>query len=767
MNIITKSAITTTLIACGQSLFAQANTYSATGTIVDKSGKPIEAAHVVALSQSDSTFVVGVLSDREGRFNIQGVSKPFFLSVKCMGYKSLMLPVEGGMQRITLDENATELSELVVLSSYIKRKPSGELSVKVHGNPIAKGKAMLETLRYVQGVEVYNENILINGKDDTQIYLGDRKITAKELQSIPSSMIKSVEVVPNAGVSFGKDAKGGVIKLTLRETEGLIGNVDLSAQADKEGFVELLLSSALQYQRGKFGLYNNFKTGIGDYRTRYARLDKYSSSQTFSRQSNIDKDAEALVENLSISYQPTPSQTILLYGGLTLMNDNIKQESFTNTLPSLRQDTDRDFRETNIGANYKTKVGIGKSSSFSTKVEYLSQKNSDDIRYTLGVSHPSLLEQRFSLIKVEPNLQLGLGKENIKLGLIYDYLRDDNQKGGISNPLLSNLTRQDFLISGGDIAPWVEYSRMIGTRMYIQAGLSYQETRMRYEDRLITSADYQVKHSGLYPNLQVQYVLSPKTQSGLSLAYRRDFSLPNYGYYNPIPIYQNEKLYSIGNQQLKPELFHTIEANYYINPRWVLTYRLRSGRDMIHLLSHQDSADPQLVYTRPENVGKLLQHYASLSYTHSIGGFWQTNNRLFTRLQRETMPGREMSSSSLGWSATQQFRLRKNAGITLSFAGNTGEKHLSYETGLIYSVDLGAYISLMSNRLNIKLSSVNLLHSKDEMRVKTDFADMLRTNLSPRRRIKLSLTWNFSTGDKLKKRSASMVSAPSRETPTL
>ena len=91
-------------------------------------------------------------------------------------------------------------------------------------------------------------------------------------------------------------------------------------------------------------------------------------------------------------------------------------------------------------------------------------------------------------------------------------------------------------------------------------------------------------------------------------------------------VYQNEKLYSIGNQNLKEETFHSVEANYYINPNWTLTYRLKSGgANIIHLLTHRDPTQSDVVYTRPENSGTSLQHYTSLSYTASVSDFWQTN----------------------------------------------------------------------------------------------------------------------------------------------
>ena len=106
-------------------------------------------------------------------------------------------------------------------------------------------------------------------------------------------------------------------------------------------------------------------------------------------------------------------------------------------------------------------------------------------------------------------------------------------------------------------------------------------------------------------------------------------------------------------------------------------------------------------------------------------------------------------------------------GLTLSATGQTAEKHLSHEVGLRYDIDAGVYMSLLNDRLQINLGMLNLIHNRAVMRIKTDFAELERTDLSPRRRLKLSVTWHFSSGDKIKRSSSRTVNSPTRETPTL
>ena len=82
-------------------------------------------------------------------------------------------------------------------------------------------------------------------------------------------------------------------------------------------------------------------------------------------------------------------------------------------------------------------------------------------------------------------------------------------------------------------------------------------------------------------------------------------------------------------------------------------------------------------------------------------------------------------------------------------------------------MDLGAYLILLRNQLTINLSADNLLHTRDVMRVTTGPVDVTRVDVSPRTRLRLTVTWLFSSGDKVRQGSASTVSTPTKERPIL
>ena len=309
---------------------------------------------------------------------------------------------------------------------------------------------------------------------------------------------------------------------------------------------------------------------------------------------------------------------------------------------------------------------------------------------------------------------------------------------------------------------------MLTQRLYLQAGVRYQTTVMNYRDRLNTQNNYTVPNHGIYPNILLQYMINPAKASGIGLAYKHTFSLPNYGYYSPLATYQTKNLYSIGNQQLKQETFDEAEVNYYLNRDWQLTYRISYGRNIIQIMTYKDQSAPELYYTQPSNVGTRWNHYTSVTFNKSLFPFWRTNNILQLRYNREQMTGLSVQNLSVGGTSTHQFTLSKNVGLSIAFNGETSRKWIGHTLGGRYSLDLGGYASLLDDKLQISLSLDNLLHSRDRLTMRTtDATELLRINLSPLRRLSLTITYSFSAGDKIKRVRTESAETISIEKPIL
>ena len=305
--------------------------YELKGTIFANGGEPIIGATITLQRDSTTSILTGVVSNTRGGYSLQVPAYgTYVLEIRSIGYKTLRQGITIN-QSVTqydfeLEENVVELSEIEVVASYIALKPNGNTRVQFKGNPVFKGKSMTEALRFVPSVEVTGNQLMLNGKEDNRIYIGDQQITFQQLASIPTSMIDHIEVAANPGVSLGKQIKGGIIHITLREEVGLLGSISIPTQFDEYGFVDVRPSLFLQYSKGNVSLYNTLFGGAGQYTTKYERQDKYQgeASGLSTTISEGKKRDYALLDNFGVRYQLNKQHTLGLFGGF--MYDRPKSE---------------------------------------------------------------------------------------------------------------------------------------------------------------------------------------------------------------------------------------------------------------------------------------------------------------------------------------------------------------------------------------------------------------------------------------------------------
>ncbi|WP_297947483.1 outer membrane beta-barrel protein [uncultured Porphyromonas sp.] len=755
---------------------AQEGRYELKGTISTKDQIAVPAATITLRRDTTERAFTGAISQADGSYALE-VATPgtYFVEIRCIGYKtlrqSLIIDQPFTQYDFVLSENVEELSEVVVIAKHTRLKPNGTIRVEFKGNPITRGKSMAEALRFVQGVEVNGNNLFINGKEDNQIILNGQTITLQQLNTIPTSMIDHIDVIPNPGVSMGSNIKGGIILVTLRVQEGTLGSISLPLQFDRLGLVDVIPTLFFQHQRGSVTFYNTLRGGAGRYTTKYERQDKYmgSSPHTIQTITETQQKDYAVVDNFGVQYQINAQHRIGLFGGVSYDTPNsTTEDNVVGKDNTLKQRNKYQSLNLNGGLSYNARINIFEGANISSTMSYSRMQNNSENHYILDKEDIALADNNTHYLQINPRVSVQFaGAHSFISGINYAYALDQNRTGGIENEKLKALSKRQFSISGFDFAPFVEYSKMFGERLFLQAGLHYQNTVMQYQDLLLPDRSYRVSNQGFYPNILLQYMISAERSSGIAFAYRRFFSLPNYGYYSPIATYQTENLYSIGNQKLKQETFDEAELTYYINRDWNVTYRMRYGRDIVQIMTHPDESRPNLFYTQPENIGTLLYHYLSFSFNKSLFSFWHTNNVLYLRHNQEEMPERSVRNFLLGGTSTHQFSLSNNWGVTVAFSGQTAQQKLGYHLGATFALDAGCYFSLLTDKLQVSLLASNIVYGKESLTIQHPNAEMVRYNLSPRTRLKLTLSYAFSLGDQIKKARTESAATISLDKPIL
>ncbi|WP_308593238.1 outer membrane beta-barrel protein [uncultured Porphyromonas sp.] len=776
-TLIRKALLVTGLLLVALSVSAQTSPCQISGVVMDSVRHEAIAYATIEYKLLDEQLIGGAVSNAQGAYALRlPACGTYLIEVRCIGYKTqqqrVTITQPTTQLDFTLEENRVELSEVQVVAKHTKLQSNGNIRVQFKGNPVTKGKSMLEALRFIPSVEVTGNQLLLNGKEDNLIYIGDQQITLQQLNSIPTSMIDHIEVVPNPGVSLGQQIKGGIIYITLRTEAGLLGSVSLRTQFDQRGIVDVGPTLFLQYTKAGVSLYNTLRGGGGRYTTLYERQNKRQgeASSLVTTMSDSKKRDYAVLDNFGVKYQINKQHTLGVFGGV--MYDRPKEETLLEdgagqTL--LTQGYDQRILNLNGGVSYAARLAVCEGLGIASTVSYSHSQSDGSAYYSTNEGELAESKSRTHYLTFHPRATLVFaGGNQLTGGLSYNYGLDDNDAGGVSSSTLPQIIHRQFAISGFDLSPYLEYSKMLTQRLYLQAGLRYQTTVVHYRDLLNAQNDYTVPNRGLYPNLLLQYMLNPAKASGIGVAYRHFFSLPNYGYYSPVATYLTKNLYSIGNQRLKQETFDEAEVNYFLNRDWQFTYRVRYGRNIIQIMTYKDESAPDLYYTQPSNVGSRWSHYASGTFNKSLFPFWRTNNILYLRYDQEQMPGRSVQSFSVGGTSTHQFTITKVVGLSVAFSGETARQQLGYTLGGRYSLDLGCYASLLHDQLQLSLSLSNLLHSRDRLTMRMgDTTEQLRLDLSPRRRLALTISYAFSAGDRVKPVRTESAATLSLERPVL
>ena len=252
------------------------------GTVVSKStDKPIDGVSICLLA-ADSTIVHFGISDIEGKFSIdaqQSQKKVVFLSFQCMGFKRLMLPVNGldGNLRIRMEDKAFRIKDVKVTSKRIVEKED-TLVYSVVGFAQPQDRSIADVIAKMPGLEVNaGGQISFNGKAINKFYIegmdlmGDKYALASN--NLSRKRIKSVEVLQNhqpiamlRGKSFSEQA---ALNLILEDNSklNLTGSVDLGAGGSEDDFLykNRLLAMLFGRKYQTLNIYKNDNTGANLY----------------------------------------------------------------------------------------------------------------------------------------------------------------------------------------------------------------------------------------------------------------------------------------------------------------------------------------------------------------------------------------------------------------------------------------------------------------------------------------------------------------------
>ena len=556
--------ITAFLCILTLSIQAQENYY---GKIVDNKQQPISFANVALLNANDSSFVTGVTTDEDGKFNLLNVSKGL-LKISRIGYNDQIINAKPNTSlSVILSSAITNLEGVeVALRRPITRIEGDALVTSIKGTILENVGNANDVLGHLPGIITTAKGIAVFGKGKPLVYINGRKVNNDNLlEQLKSNKIKKVEVVMNPGARYNATVNA-VIRITAERAPGeglafdsttklsycdyLNGSEIINANYRRD---KLDIFADLEYSRKKTkGSSNNLQnTWLASQYTQNVDMSQKETSKLYDSRLGFNytiSPVHAFGLFYKVSHKPTDFCS--LYNTQSRINNILNDENNVVDYNNAKITTH------NIDAYYTNQIGKWTlNTTFDVLWKYA--KGNENINEThLNISNRTITStDKISsrMLAGELHLSHPFLKGQINLGTeISDSHRDENFVN-IENVLPSN----NPLIKEMNTAVYLEMMQRLG-KIGFQIGVRYEHINNNYYENKQKIEEQSRVYNKLFPTIMM---MVPINRGMVQLSYTKKYNRPLYSQLGGGVSYVNKYLYQSGNPNLRPSYVDNISCN--------------------------------------------------------------------------------------------------------------------------------------------------------------------------------------------------------------
>lgn len=754
---------------------AVAEVYS--GHVADGQGNGVEYATIVLLQ--DENQQAGTTTDEEGDFSMEAKAGTYKVVVQCIGYetmeKNVHLPVSTP-DTLILKPSSYALKEVVVQAKNIERK-ADRFVVSI--SPTA-GKDGTELLSQAPSVWLAEDNISINGSQGTKVFVDDREIrlTGEELltylRSLKSEDIKRIEVIPIAGAEYEANSRSGVILITLRQriNNGIQGNITMGTGLSST-LTNYQPSGSLNARIGKWTVNAAASTTLApknesvmistrqypDAANRFSALSRFDTRSNYGtgRISTVFEIDTLNSLGAEIEYTGEVSK-----GSSSSQTELTKQGFLINSIGNYRQNDDYNtvaatanylHKFDNNGSILKLIVDYANKESTGKNNYYIVQKISEQ---TKDSTYRSNSDATYNIVSADASGKKVLRKGmSLNAGVKYTYTYMDDHS------LYEDLTADRQWTVKPSYGYALKYKEHImgayaafsaeAGRWSLIAGLRGEYTQTSNESDRI-DRDY----FDLFPNLSVTYAFNNLKTWMLVGQYARNIERPAFYTLNPNRLQTSDYSYNMGNPYLKPTHINRFSATVVYNYRYTLTVGGSLHRDLIREFCKEDAADPDVSFITYENHD-VENHWFVAANIPVQPVSWCNLTANFVGVRQDIRMTKESDFAHhyLAFAnANLSFILPESITLEAQYNGNSRLYSGNSEVASRHIFNLSARKKLANSQFLITASVNNIFNRYN------NFASHIEAYTTQShfesghlgRIFKVSLTWNFNSGQKVKKR---------------
>ena len=548
----------------------------------------------IIIKSTSGTIITGGITDEEGYFKIKNIKEnAFIVSIQYIGFKTLdrQITMDKGTNKIDLgtlmlEEDNTALDEVTVIAETSSIQQKVDRKVITIGKDLAASGTASELMVGIPSISVDTQTGDISMRGNTNVrVMVDGKLsnipTAQLLKQIPSTAIKSIELITNPSAKYNPEGMSGLINIILHKNTMLGFNGNFSTGISYEKTAKLTNALTTNYRNGKFNVFANYSNNISKNKNNgFIKRPENNSKQLFKfnddSKSHLlkfgvdyyinDKHTLSIFTNQNTSDSKNDGESNAIYANDASFNqtqfwlddgdDSTSQYNFDYKIDF---DDDGHNLEFEIDHNtYTSKSVADFLFTVGNSTDYIDLNKTDRKRTTINLDYANSIDEHS---KIELGVQANLFNSLIGYESTGDTFNDE----GVLIPTPNtnfDYTRDIYALYGNYNRKIDKWSYQLGLRLEnvevnalaIQAS---QPLNKITEDRF--SNDY----FEFYPSAYITYEASEK--NSFQLNYSRRIDRPGIGQINPIKEWSTPLVSSYGNINLQPQFTNSVEFNYIRN----------------------------------------------------------------------------------------------------------------------------------------------------------------------------------------------------------
>ncbi|MGY4384995.1 outer membrane receptor protein involved in Fe transport [Pedobacter sp. UYP24] len=751
---------------------AQTNTtVTLSGLVKDIHKSSLPYANVAIKTQKDSVFVVGTLTDNEGRFSIPAIkSGNYTLQISMVGFETFKQAITIGslspfldLGIVRLKEDAQLLKEINIVGST-PEGISSKLEKKTFtlSNNIAQsGGSVLQAMQNLPGVTVQDGKVQLRGNDKVAVLIDGKQNAVTGfgsqtgLDNIPASSIESIEIINNPSAKYDANGNAGIINIIYKKNK-------------QEGF------------NGKIGLTGGLgalwirKENLPDIRPQYQATPKLNPSLSVNyRKAKVNTFLQA-----DWLYTQTLNRNDFaqrIYDDGTVINQQVKRNR-TTTFSTVKTGADWNPDDQNsftasVYLNREKILDRGDIPYFNADFSVRSrlwQFLEDEVKYTATAA--ALYQHKFKqpghLLNASFNytfhredeqyfftniMPTYTGKDSFKLlsdehvsDLNVDYtkpLKHGRIEGGIKFRRRTIPVNMQFFpginspldVNAGGFADYKETIPAVygnytfeNNNFELEAGLRMEYVKVNYD---VNPNHNTYKSDGYdytrpFPNLRFGYKLNDKNK--IALFYNERVDRPNEVDIRIFPKYDEPEVIKVGNPTLRPQFSKNIELGYKLSwsagSFYIAGYNKLTKATITRIATTVPGSN--LIYNIFQNAGNSRNYGTELSFQQQLATWFSFNasaalykNTIdaFTVLNRYPVPTiYSMEKTSIhSWNSKFNglFKLPRKADLQITAVYLAPDIIPQGKIGSRFSIDMGFKKQVQKGKGEIFLNGTDLFNT--------------------------------------------------------